>query len=424
MNVLIINYHTIGEETATGVTLQNIFSNMENTKFLQYTLFPGISGKTFIGTTPLETISNKKTNLLNRFIYNYHKKSIQNNISVSNNSKNSWKSKLKLRLKKFALTWNELLAINVDRECIKKIKDFSPEVIYTLGADINVLRNAIKLSDILGIPIVVHNMDDLYHAKFKGRLWIHRYARKKLQKLYKEAYKRSRKSLAIGPKMAEEYETFFGLPFDWAMNCVNYKESDVSPEENLMIFSGGLHGGRANTLLELANAVENSSLNVCLEIFTSNREYVQYESEFKCFSKTKLLPFVPKSVQIENISRANALVHAESFDEENISYFRLSMSTKIAEYTSVGKPILCIGPREIATVDFIKKTGMGVVVNDIQKLPEGLEQMMDVKNHGQMEGNVKKVFAEYFHKPRVQEKILEVFRYNIANYRSNENDKN
>ncbi len=412
MNVLIINYNTIGEETATGVTLQNIFSNMENIKFLQYTLFPGISGKTFIGTTPLETISNKKTNLLNKFIYNYHKKSIKNNISFSNNSKNSWNSKLKLRLKKFALTWNELLAINVDRECIKKIKDFSPEVIYTLGADINVLRNAIKLSDSFGIPIVVHNMDDLYHTKFKGRLWIHRYARKKLQKLYKEAYKRSRKSLAIGPKMAEEYETLFGLPFDWAMNCVNYKESDVSPEENLMIFSGGLHGGRANTLEQLAKLVDTTKMK--LEIYTDDRNFALYEPLFVNLKNTILCHYVPKEQMIDNLSRASILVHVESFDNEYVEYFRLSMSTKIPEYLVAKRPIFCIGPNEIATVSYIENSGIGAVASSYEEISQKLTQLISEERIEEILGCIDRRMSEDFTQFGVQQKVRAVFEYNIS----------
>ena len=183
MRILFVNSHLIGEKSATGDTLKNIFGNMGNIDILQYTFFPGIREKVAFEGTPVETISNKKTNFVNEFIYRHHKKNIEGNQRTSQSQSNSWKSKLKLKLKKDALMWNELIPIRIDRACMQKIVDFAPELIYTLGADINVLQNAIKMSNLFNIPIVLHNMDDLYHTKFDGHTFFQKFAKRKLQKL-------------------------------------------------------------------------------------------------------------------------------------------------------------------------------------------------------------------------------------------------
>lgn len=415
MRILFVNSHLIGEKSATGDTLKNIFSNIPDMEILEYTLFPRISGKVFLGLTSLETISNKRTNLLNEFIHNYHQKSLKSNMGFSGETNVSWKSKLKLKLKKSALMWNELLSINFDKECLAKIKDFSPDVIYTLATDINVLRNSIALSDLFDIPIVVHNMDDLYHTKFNGSSFVQKYARNKYQSLYKEVYKRSRKSLAIGPKMAKEYRGLFGLPFDWAMNCTKNTQDSCDPEENLLIFSGGLHGGRISTLLNLAKALEGTSIK--FEIYTDDRNFVSYQSDFSCFKNTAFMRYVPKSQMFDNLSRAKILIHVESFEQKYMDYFRLSMSTKIPEYLSVKRPILCIGPKDIATVEFIDSQKVGIAVSDDSDVLNVIRDLLfDSAEYDLLKINTEKTLYENFTLEKIQSKIRDVFKYNVEHY--------
>ena len=392
--------------------MKNIFGNMGNIDILQYTFFPGIREKVAFEGTPVETISNKKTNFVNEFIYRHHKKNIEGNQRTSQSQSNSWKSKLKLKLKKDALMWNELIPIRIDRACMQKIVDFAPELIYTLGADINVLQNAIKMSNLFNIPIVLHNMDDLYHTKFDGHTFFQKFAKRKLQKLYKKAYEHSKKSLAIGPKMAKEYEELFGLPFEWAMNCVGDIQSEIVPEEHLAIFSGGLHGGRAATLANLAQTLESTAIK--LEIYTDDKNFVSYESLFVDFKNTTLCHYVPKEKMFDNLSRASILVHVESFEEEYIKYFRLSMSTKIPEYLVAKRPIFCIASKEIATCAYIESSGIGVVADIDEKITDKLSQLSSEEKKHDVLKSIEKTLQKDFRRFDVQQKVRSVFEYNIS----------
>ncbi|MBQ7290380.1 MAG: hypothetical protein IJW76_01480 [Clostridia bacterium] len=411
MKVLVINNLLIGEENATGATLKNIFSGFSDIDILEYTFVPDSSREYSFNGTHIETICNQKTNYLNKFIHNYHQKSLKSNTGFSDETNVSWKSKLKLKLKKDALMWNELIPIKIEKECMQQIINFSPELIYTLGADINVLRNVIKLSELLNIPIVLHNMDDLYHTKFNGHSFFQKLAKRKLQKLYKKAYEHSKKSLAIGPKMAKEYEELFGLPFDWAMNCVGDIQSEVAPEENLAIFSGGLHGGRATTLASLAQALEGTAIK--LEIYTDDRNFVSYESLFAGLKNTRLCHYVPNEKMFDNLSRASILVHVESFEEEYIKYFRLSMSTKIPEYLVAKRPVFCIGPKEIATSSYIENSGVGVVAESYEDISDKLTQLTSADKKEEILCCIETRINEDFRRADVQKKICAVFEYNV-----------
>src|SRR3546814_7688640 len=52
-----------------------------------------------------------------------------------------------------------------------------------------------------------------------------------------------------------------------------------------------------------------------------------------------------------------------SFVDHYSKYARLSISTKVPQYLSVGRPILAYGPKSLASISYIKETGAGVVVD-------------------------------------------------------------
>jgi glycosyltransferase involved in cell wall biosynthesis len=64
------------------------------------------------------------------------------------------------------------------------------------------------------------------------------------------------------------------------------------------------------------------------------------------------------------LSRADVLVHVESFGAAAREYTRLSISTKIPQYMASGRAILAYGPSEVASCAYITETGAGLVVGD------------------------------------------------------------
>jgi glycosyltransferase involved in cell wall biosynthesis len=56
------------------------------------------------------------------------------------------------------------------------------------------------------------------------------------------------------------------------------------------------------------------------------------------------------------------LLHVEAFDDTVRAYTRLSLSTKIPQYMSSGRPILAYGPGELASCRYIADCDCGRVV--------------------------------------------------------------
>ena len=89
---------------------------------------------------------------------------------------------------------------------------------------------------------------------------------------------------------------------------------------------------------------------------------------------------------------SDALVHVESFKNKNRHITRLSISTKIPEYLASNKRILAIGPKGIASIDYLLQNDVAYVVQSLKRkdindvffaLKEG-EGLKDKLEHGRM----------------------------------------
>ncbi len=409
MKVLFVNNNIIGEQSATGNMMLNLFSGMEDIEILQYILHSNAFTKKSLFSN-VGILEHNDFGWLERLSVSLEEKS----------KKRKAAKKVFLYLKRALAFLNEIYVCHISRDTCVRIKEFAPDLIYTLGSDVRVMRTCIGLSQMFDVPIVMHSMDDFYNFKYVDSGLLNRLGRKKLVDCYQTIYSNSKCGLAIGPKMAEEYSVTFKIPFFWAMNCVTDSASLPSyhPKDKieLIIFSGGLHGGRAETLEKIAKVIEDMDLK--MEIYTSPKDLVNYTPLFSTFKNTRLLEYVERSKMFDNLSRADVLLHVESYYSRYTSYFRLSMSTKIPEYMSVCRPILCVGPSGIATVDFIQERKFGLVVNDINRFGDSLRKLEKTDLRVALVNNSKEVLSKEFFRSQMQNKLIQSFRCNI-NYSKN-----
>jgi hypothetical protein len=75
----------------------------------------------------------------------------------------------------------------------------------------------------------------------------------------------------------------------------------------------------------------------------------------------------------EVIREADVLVHVESFDRNSIESTRLSVSTKIPEYLAMGRPVLAVGPPDVASMEFLRDAACCVTsIGSIDAAVQGL----------------------------------------------------
>ena len=110
----------------------------------------------------------------------------------------------------------------------------------------------------------------------------------------------------------------------------------------------------------------------------------------------------------ENLARADILLHVESFEEKEKNYFRLSMSTKIPEYLSVGRPVLVVGPDDIGSVEYIRQNHVGYAVNRMEECPDLFaklnreelqrigKQALSVAKNSHLQSNIQNLIYQVF----------------------------
>lgn len=370
VNVLYVGFTLLGDQEATGQTLNNIYSACNRINILQLCMDYSAD----YHTTGYETVYISPTRSRAYFeIKQYYRKKLSKGedsgqFSTMNISGERFTSSL-------ARCVLDILPRRLDKGAYDKIEKFKPDCILTLGENIATDKMALHLSEKYNIPIVLHvmdNLEDSFCSSFGGlRLFRNMYL-----SLNNQLFDRSVKNFAIGKKMADEYGKRHQQEFVIAMNCIDslHEKRVEKKEKLLLLFSGGLHGGRAESLLSVAGIIKETpelSDLVTMEVYSSPQHIVQYGAELK--SKCTVFPYVPKNEIYDNLGRADILLHVESFGEKEIEFFRYSMSTKIPEYLSVGRPILCYGSREICSVDYINSKKVGISADSLEEVAFALK---------------------------------------------------
>lgn len=413
--ILFIGDELIGDDSATGATLKSFFCGLPNTEILQYSLNPFTKHNTLYRTI----YAQKCNGWINYYVYKIHEK---NKIIIP--SRNSKKSSLLTRLinnhiKKTVLKIQDIEPMSISKEAILSIREFKPNMIYTLGGGIACLSISQKFGDLLNIPIIIHSMDDHIHTKYSGKGLLNLILRKNFYKLNSIIYSKSKIGLAICPKMAEEYAKEFGIDFYYAMNSIsNISYYPAHTDDTLLIiFSGGIHGGRDKTLLQLFDYINEYNekskhcRKVVLEVYT-NKAGCQILTD-ESNDNIHVFEYVPREQLFQNLSRADILLHVESFQETEQKYFRLSCSTKIPEYLSVGRPILVISPKDVGTTDYLNSTDAAFVFNNVEDCKEIFS--IDKSELHKMEENSRALATKNHLSMNVHNTLLSAFKKLLTN---------
>ena len=92
-----------------------------------------------------------------------------------------------------------------------------------------------------------------------------------------------------------------------------------------------------------------------------------------------LMGSVPASEVPGIQERADILVHVEALDLKNRLTVRQSFSTKIVDYLKAARPILAVGPKDVASIDHLIRNDCAIVADNRQELESKLRAILDDK---------------------------------------------
>lgn len=260
-------------------------------------------------------------------------------------------------------------------EFVTWLNKFSPEVVFFQSGDsVSTFKKIEWITHTMDIPLIMEVTDDYVSPKLTIDIfgWVHYFW---LKKWFAETVKKAYRVITIGDLMAEEYERRFGGQYDVLMNSVSVKKMENSyakrnTEMVKIVYAGGLHLNRWKTI---------SIIGECLQELKTEG----YRTKFSIFSNTEPGDKIKAAITIppvmsydgslnqdelkETLNDSDILVHVEAFDRKNRTITRLSISTKIPEYMAAGRCIFAVGPKEVASIQYLQQNNIAEVCTSLDK---------------------------------------------------------
>lgn len=184
-------------------------------------------------------------------------------------------------------------------------------------------------------------------------------------------------------KLCQEYSLIFGqeiTPLYKGCFFGNYeiKTSISSPIK--IVYAGNLFYGRWKILKALADEIESvnkDSVKIVLEIFTTATITDEIDAALNRGESSNIKGALPyEDVKVE-LQKADIVLHVESFEPKQIKTTRLSFSTKIIDCMQSGSCMLAIGPKNIASIEYLGNIEGPIVITDISRIGVTLKSILE-----------------------------------------------
>ena len=388
--ILIVGPYTFDGSDATSITLRNLFAGWEKDKiaFLCFTSSPQKNQSEYLKYSISKLLfGNFAISTDNDSLINKVRASRSMVIGVQGATKDkSIKTRIFNLVHTIVSAHRAIIPYKYNADLETFLKGYKPDIIYSLLGDIRTMQMANKISAKLDIPIIPHFMDDWQNTMYSDNSFL-LIPRLILLFNLRKTMERTSKGLTISQKMADEYSIKFKKTFIPLMNCVNeiteepdFKHISYHNAINFC-YSGGLHLDRSKSLLSICQVLQklNTNKNFTLSIYSKELDWSKCEREFDEFDFVKYMGFIKSEEILEKLFKQDILIHVESFDPKIDKYTRLSISTKIPEYLSLAKPIIAIGPPNIASIEYLASNQCALILseNNTKTIESKLKAMLN-----------------------------------------------
>lgn len=418
--ILIVSNNPFSSTQNNGKTLDSFFQifNAKNISQLYFSseVPSGISGNSFFRITDKDIISSLKNKE-----YKCGNKIFKLNGTKLKNKKIK-NSKLRksniLRIVREIVWRTEKWKTN---ELDNWLNEIQPDIIFFCAGDSGFAYDIVTyIQNKVNSKLAVYITDDYILPRKNLNIfwWIRRaYIFYKMKKCLKN----SNIFFTISEKMQKTYKKIFKKESYLVMNITdNLKDNErlkVDSKKNReIIYTGGLHFNRDKSLELLAknlkkfNEKRSEDKKYILKIFSTQELSETQKNKLNIKNTSFFCGGLTKEELKEKLNNAFMVVHVESFDKKSIESTRLSISTKIPEYLSLEKPILAIGPKNIASIEYLEEVAYSIY--EEKKFLEKLTYFLENEN---FQNELSKKSYNKFLELHQKEKTLKNFKNNLIN---------
>lgn len=417
MKILVISRNAWDDTNAIGNTLSNFFAGIDNVEFasiyfrsakpnnalcrryyhtsemevLKNWFAPGNIGKQFLVDETEKSVDHvageKKEKKLIRFI---HKHGVNVAYKLSDHI---WYSK----------KW-------INGNLRDFIESFSPDLIFTFVKSAPQYYLTIRyLRENFDIPLLSWIADDEYTGLAQKK------AHTEIENL-KYILKESAVVWGCSKEICDYYNSLFACEatplYKGCDLTTPVKEAVNDPIK--MVYAGNLLYGRLDIVQQIADVLETYGSKISFEIYSNTTLTAAERSWFDQKSRTKYMGRKDYEIIKQQLSMADIVLHAESFDDAQILKTKYSFSTKIIDCLQSGSVLLAIGPKEIASIRYIQRIPGAYVISDIAKMREELIAVLNDSANFCRRANQMREFAKKYHEKAGNSRELEAVMKKIV----------
>lgn len=369
--ILIISNNVISYNKNNGKTILSYFENFNKSNVRQLYFsneIPEIAGFNYFQLSDRDVIKgrfdeNKRGRVIHRVTFNneqYKHKDFMFNKEYGD----------------IARLCREIIWIKAwkSKHLLKWLDEFKPNIIFFVAGDClfsyNIYIDLIKRYKGHGVLYIT----DDYVESNKNDNIIRSFRKKLILKKISESLSYTSSFCTISNIMRSAYVDLFGRDSFVVVNMPETMKLKKIMKNNdsiiRFIYAGSLYYGRRELLTRIADTLleykkENPNVVIRFDIYSNN-----CNTDFKY---NELCEF-KKGIAINRLklelNQSDVLVFCESFNPIFIDKTKYSLSTKIPEYLSLGKPILTVGPSMISSINYLSDVSYCIDSEDLLK--EGL----------------------------------------------------
>lgn len=370
--ILIVSNNCLSQHNSNGRTLLNMLSGFKSKNLFQiYT-----SGEYADGHYCAASYRITNRDVINSYfgIAPTNQKISQMEDSESDTTKN-------LNCKKNAVT---MILRDLAWDCSSKLlryildwtKDKKPDVVLLqLGDSTHIIHIAVKLTERIGIPLIICNTEDYYfkdydymkksmHAGLIYKIFHRRFCR-----VYEAMMKLNPICIYNCEGLKEIYDEEFGTQSNVVFCSTDMKPVGTINENGGIMYAGNLGVGRHLSLMEIGVILHEKGLHI--DVYGNATDEVRIALEKA--KGVRYHGFVDYKENCHNIANSRLLVHVEGFDEYYNRDTRFAFSTKLADYCASGVPVFMYAPQWCESTRYAVKNDFAFVACEKSELRQQLQ---------------------------------------------------
>ena len=147
-----------------------------------------------------------------------------------------------------------------------------------------------------------------------------------------------------------------------------------------LVFTGNISSGRYKQLAAIGEAIKKINKDekkLELDIYTLTPMTAKLKMMLDIDGVVNLKGGVSADEIYQIQKNADILVHVESFDLKNRLAVHQSFSTKIVDYLHQAKCIFAVGPKDVASIDYLLKNDAAIVATTAGEIEKKLIELCD-----------------------------------------------